>query len=276
MACEKGFLKMECNYDEFTSRNIGIFSYSDQEKIRKGSVSIAGAGGIGGLCAERLARIGVGGIKISDPGLFEVSNFNRQFGADADSIDQNKARVVHRSLKRINNEMNIIFDESGINSQSDADRLVSDSAVVVDAMDYLIRESIFLQRAARKRGIYYLFASAIAFGALMVVFEPGGFTLEEYNGLPKDIDLEDIPVPEVAVEKVFPILPSYVLNPDTMEFLKEITQKKRPASANSIGAGLSSIILANEVVSILLGKKPSVIAPNYFHLDLRDKTIVVR
>ncbi len=268
---------MNRNYDELISRNIGIFSYSDQNKIKNASISIAGVGGIGGLLAERLVRIGIGSLKISDPGFFERSNFNRQFCADMNSLNKNKAKEIYHALIAINNELHLTYDERGIHSQSDADNLVSDSDIVVDAMDYpLIKESIFLQRAARKNGIYYLFASAIAYGALVVIFEPQGMTLEEYNGLLKDMDLENVDIPCLPIEKIFPILPSYILDADNAYMLKEMIDGKRPPSVNSIGAGLSSIMLVNEIISIIVGRKPSILAPQYLHIDLIDKSITIK
>ena len=264
-------------YKESTARNIGIISFNDHQRIKDASVSIAGLGGVGGLLAERLVRIGVGRLKISDPGLFERSNFNRQFGAAVSSLDKNKAKVISDALIDINNDLDISFDDRGIYSQSNADELVSDTSVVIDAMDYpLIKESIYLQRAARKRGIYYLFGSALAYGALVVIFDPNGFTLEEYNGFQKDANLEHLNIPNIAFEKVCPELPSYIIKSCNLEMLKEMTEGKRPLSAICIGAGLSSIMLANEVISIILGRKPTIFAPHYLHIDLVDKSVTIK
>ena len=57
-------------YNELFSRNIGVFSESEQEKLRHSTIAISGVGGVGGLLAERLVRLGIGRIKITDPGNF--------------------------------------------------------------------------------------------------------------------------------------------------------------------------------------------------------------
>ena len=62
---------------------------------------------------------------------------------------------------------------------------MADCDLIIDEMDFgMFRHSIWLQRAARKENIHYLFAYAIGFGALAVIFSPKGMTLEEYDDLP--------------------------------------------------------------------------------------------
>lgn len=53
-------------YREMVNRNIGVISVEEQEKLRKSCVAVAGCGGMGGLSAEQLVRLGVGRVKIAD------------------------------------------------------------------------------------------------------------------------------------------------------------------------------------------------------------------
>ncbi len=46
--------------------------------LRKGSVGIAGAGGLGSVVAENLARAGLGRIVVADHDVVDLSNLNRQ------------------------------------------------------------------------------------------------------------------------------------------------------------------------------------------------------
>ena len=48
----------------FYSRNIGLITEEEQKRICKGSVLVAGVGGMGGVAAEVLVRMGIGKIKI--------------------------------------------------------------------------------------------------------------------------------------------------------------------------------------------------------------------
>lgn len=263
------------NYNEITSRNIGIFTEEEQEKLKNSTVSIAGMGGVGGLLAERLIRIGIGHIKITDMGAFDKSNFNRQFCSGISTLEKNKAEVIYNELKDINNEAIVEFSNSGINSEDDANNLVSGSDLVIDEMDYgAWKESICLQRSARRNNIYYIFAGALGFGALLSNFAPDGITLEEYNNLPVDIDLDDIDETSVKIERILPVVPSYIFNAMTPVILQEIIAGRAPIPTCSIGVGLASILAANEAVNILLNRKKIVSAPQYIYIDLMDKILI--
>ncbi len=142
-------------------------------------------------------------------------------------------------------------------------------------MDFnAFRESIILQRAARARGIYCIYVITIGFGALAVVFDPKGCTIEDYNKLPSDVDLNDRERLKVPLGSVAPVLPSYAATfpPDIAQ---EIMDGKRPGPSNSVGAGLASILAANEAVRVILKKDGIVTAPKYTYIDLIDRQVVV-
>jgi len=262
-------------YEDIFCRNIGFVTEAEQERLRGASVGIAGVGGVGGLLAERLFRLGVGHLKITDPGEFEVSNRNRQLCSSMATEGENKAEVVCGYLRDINPEGKIESTREGICSREDADAFVAGCDVVVDEMDFgMFREAIFLQRAARREGRYYLFASAIGFGGLVVVFDPRGMTLEEYNNLEPDADLDDVVEPEVPLDRVCPVMPSYVTSVPK-EIADQIILGERPVSTNSIGVGAASLLAANEVANILLGRRDVRCAPQYTYADLMDLRFVL-
>jgi len=263
---------MDDLYQKIFSRNIGIFTEAEQVKLRDATIAVAGVGGVGGLLTERLVRLGVGNIKITDPGTFEESNLNRQFGSATGNLGQNKAESVFRQVRDINPTASINFSTTGIETENDAESFTAGCDVIIDEMDYgLWKESILLQRAARKRGIYYLFTSALGFGALAVVFDPRGMTLEEYNRLPLNVNLDDLKGLSVPLQLIMPVVPSYFMTAFSSEMTQEIIQGKRPAPTCSIGVGLTSILAASEAMNILLRRKEIVIAPGYIYIDLLDR-----
>jgi molybdopterin/thiamine biosynthesis adenylyltransferase len=263
-------------YKRIFCRNIGLFTESEQDKLQRSTIAIAGMGGVGGLLAERLIRLGVGQLKIADPGVFEESNLNRQFSSCMLNLGQNKTEAVFREIKDINPEARIYCSDSGITTENDASLFVSDCDLVIDEMDIgSFRESIILQRAARRRGIYYLFSGAIGFGALVVIFNPQGLTLEEYNKLSPDLDLNDNRQVILPVERVLPIFPSYA-GRATVDMIQEITKGERPAPAISIGVALASVLAASEAVNIILRKRDVVKAPQYTYIDLLDRKFIVQ
>lgn len=258
-------------YGSIFSRNIGFLTESEQDKLLHSKVAISGVGGVGGLLTERLVRLGIGKIKISDPGYFEESNLNRQFGSSMSNLGQNKAEVVFTQLKDINPQAEIFYSKDGINTKHDANMFVRDCDVIVDEMDFgLFAESILLQRAARNRGAYYLFASAIGFGALVVIFDPQGLTLEEYNGFPADLDIDNAEKLMISLEKIAPVIPSYASSIPADNIQKMITGEI-PGPANSIGAGLASILTTNEILNIILKRRDIPCAPQFTYIDLLDR-----
>jgi len=266
---------MDNLYKAIFSRNIGLFTESEQDKLRRSTVAIAGMGGVGGLLAERLIRLGVGQLKIADPGAFEESNLNRQFGSSILNLGQNKAEVVFRQIKDINPQAQIHCSDTGITTEKDASLFVSDCDLVIDEMDFgLFKESIRLQRAARDRGIHYLFASAIGFGAIVVIFDPQGLTLEEYNKLPPNVDLNDTERLSVPFESILPVMPSYA-PADTADIIQKIIAEETAAPTTSIGVGLASILAANEAMNVILRKRDIAKAPQYTYIDLLDRQFIV-
>lgn len=269
---------MDNQYKAIFCRNIGILTESEQDKLRRSTVAIAGMGGVGGLLAERLVRLGVGQLKITDPGAFEESNLNRQFGSFMLNLGQNKAEAVFKQIRDINPQAQIHCSDTGVITENDARLFVSDCDLVIDEMDIgSFKESVLLQRAARDRGIYYLFTSALGFGALVVIFDPQGLTLEEYNKLPPNVDLTDTKKLRVPLERILPVMPSYATAAAAAapDLVQKIISGQIPAPTTSIGAGLASILAANEAMNVILKKRDIAKAPQYTYIDLLDQQFIV-
>ena len=133
----------------FISRNRGILSNRDQKKLFNSCVSIAGIGGVGGLLSERLTRIGIGELRLSDPDCFEMSNLNRQYSSNTSNLRRKKATIIKNELIKINPLLRIDIDTNGISDQHSADTFARSASVIVDEMNFgLFKEAIFLQRAA--------------------------------------------------------------------------------------------------------------------------------
>ena len=267
---------MQDQYKAIFSRNIGLLSEAEQEKLMMSCIGVAGVGGVGGLLAERLIRLGVGKLKITDPGAFAESDFNRQYNSSVDTLGRNKAEAVFEQLHVINPQAQIIWDKAGITTLDSAELFVSDCDLIIDEMDISVfKESIFLQRAARRNGLYFIFASAIGFGSLVAVFDPQGMTLEEYNGLSPDLDLSHTDKLVIPSDRVAPVMPSYVADIAANINIQDVLEGKKPATTLSIGVGLASALSASEAVRIILDKGGVVTAPQFTYIDLLDRKCVV-
>jgi len=98
--------------DEIFSRNSLFWGIENQQLIANIHVAIFGLGGVGGFCAESLARAGVGKLTIVDFDNVSESNINRQLIALKSTVGQSKAHLFEKRLKDINPEikLNVIND----------------------------------------------------------------------------------------------------------------------------------------------------------------------
>jgi molybdopterin/thiamine biosynthesis adenylyltransferase len=172
--------------EEF-SRNIGLLSEDEQRKLLKARVAVAGAGGVGGIQALTLARLGIGNFNIADPDTFEAVNLSRQFGATINTIGRNKAMVLSEMVREINPHADVRVFSEGINNENVA--LFLDSVnVYIDGIDFFeidTRRLIF--KKARELGIHALTSAPLGFGATLQVFSPAGMTFDEYFGISDSI-----------------------------------------------------------------------------------------
>ena len=78
-------------------------------KLVHSKVLVMGVGGVGSICAEALARSGVGSITLVDGDRVEISNINRQIPALHSTVGKYKAEVMAGRLRDINPEAEITF-----------------------------------------------------------------------------------------------------------------------------------------------------------------------
>ncbi|MGR6008640.1 ThiF family adenylyltransferase [Bacillus cereus] len=107
-------------YWERVNRSLGWLGSTEEEqvqrqkKLRDAVIGIAGTGGIGGALAARLVRMGVRNLKLADPDSFDVTNMNRQMGADLDHLGKNKAEVVAEMTYNLTKDVNIEVYPEGL------------------------------------------------------------------------------------------------------------------------------------------------------------------
>ena len=87
--------------EEF-SRSEAFFGREAMLKLRASRVALFGIGGVGGWCAETLARSGVGAIDLYDGDVVSPSNINRQIVALHSTLGRQKAEVMAERVRDIN------------------------------------------------------------------------------------------------------------------------------------------------------------------------------
>ena len=105
-----------------------------QEKLKKSSVFIAGAGGLGSPVSIYLAVAGVGELGICDADRPELSNLNRQILHTDARIGELKAVSAEQTLRELNPTVRIVAHPKYLDGDS-VERIVGKPAIVVDCLD---------------------------------------------------------------------------------------------------------------------------------------------
>lgn len=248
------------DYDRAFVRNLGLVSAPEQQRLRESRVAIMGAGGIGGVIAHTLARLGVGRLRLCDPDRFDVVNFNRQGGANVDSLGQAKASSVARQALAINPTMQAEAFDYGLD-ESNADQLLADVDLVVDAIDFFCLDARrLLHRVARQKGIPVIFSAPLGMSATLLTFTPDSMTFDEYFDLRPDMD---------EVERVAAFLvgvsPAMSQRPYMDLRFSNIAEQYGPSLAPAVM--LSAGILGIEALRLLLHRPGGRTAPHYLQYD---------
>lgn len=175
----EGSSPAEWSYNDAFERNIGLISDENQKKIQAAHVAIVGLGGVGGIYATTLARLGVGHFTIADPDSFEIANTNRQQGASLSTYGVSKATTMERLIRDINPTAEVrVFD--ALTPENVAD-LLTGVTIAFDSIDFFsIAPRRLLYRECRARDIPVLGAAPVGFGSSMINFNPRGMSFDEY------------------------------------------------------------------------------------------------
>lgn len=101
--------------------------------LRRSTVGIAGAGGLGSNAAISLARSGIGRLIIADFDVVEPSNLNRQ-QYFIDQVGRPKVEALHENLTRINPYVRYELHNKRIHAGNVA-ALFSAADVLIEALD---------------------------------------------------------------------------------------------------------------------------------------------
>ena len=119
------------------------------ESVRRGTVGIAGLGGLGSTVAVALARTGVGKLILADFDVLEPSNLNRQ-QYTIEQIGMYKADALRQVLAGVNPYVqlethNVRLDEGNVLS------IFGDVEVMVEAFDSVAAKSMLLKTFPKER-----------------------------------------------------------------------------------------------------------------------------
>jgi molybdopterin/thiamine biosynthesis adenylyltransferase/rhodanese-related sulfurtransferase len=119
-----------------------------QEKLRRASVLIVGAGGLGSPAALYLAAAGVGTLGLVDFDRVDVTNLHRQILYGTSSIGRPKLEAARERLEDLNPDVRIVTHDARLTSENALD-IIRDYDLVLDGTDnfatrYLVNDACVL------------------------------------------------------------------------------------------------------------------------------------
>ncbi len=110
------------------------------------SVVICGLGGVGGHCAEALARCGIGQLHLIDHDVVQPSNLNRQIVAAKSTINMPKVEVMKRRIEDIS-DCEVSIYRTFISKDNVSEILPITADYIVDAIDTVTAKASIVHEA---------------------------------------------------------------------------------------------------------------------------------
>lgn len=236
-------------------RNIGLINEDQQSRLLNSTVLICGVGGMGGVCAEVLVRLGIGSLILADHDCFELSNFNRQIHSNMETIGRNKAEVLAGEFKKINPNLHIKVFAKGVTLEN-VEEVLTSVDVVVNGMDKM-KPSLILERRARTLGKPIVDAWLTPYASVFVS-QGNSPHWEEYLQLPTSgVPLENLSR-ELCQESVSREVSYTFSHGDPHKYvdketLKQVVEERIPRPSLAPVVWLSGVLMANEAFKLIVG-----------------------
>ncbi|WP_325892469.1 molybdopterin-synthase adenylyltransferase MoeB [Grimontia sp. NTOU-MAR1] len=110
------------------------FDFDGQEALKKGSILVLGAGGLGCAATQYLAASGIGKITLIDDDIVELSNLQRQVLHNDSSIGVLKVESAAANLRKINPHTKVETIAKRLNDEA-LQKLIQSHDLVMDCSD---------------------------------------------------------------------------------------------------------------------------------------------
>ncbi len=223
------------------SRNMQTLSIQDQLFLLNSKVCIVGLGGLGGVVASNLARLGIGSLILVDGDYFEESNLNRQVFCNENLIGKSKAQVAETQIKNINSSIKIQTWPVYLDEEN-AGKIIHKADLVVDCLDN-IETRFILETAAKQNKLPFISAAIGGENGHITTIFPQDKGLELIYGSPQFLSEKK------GAETRLGVLPHAVTLIACLECaeVKKILLKKQPLLRNKI----MLVDLANNLFDLL-------------------------
>lgn len=137
----------------FFQRSEAVLGAEAMRALAGTKVAVFGLGGVGGWCAEALARTGVGRMLVVDADRVAPSNVNRQLVATSGTVGECKAEVLKRRLAEVNPQIEVEARCEFYDAKTAASFGIEECDFVVDAIDSLDSKAMLIRHALSAPGV---------------------------------------------------------------------------------------------------------------------------
>ncbi|NLC51066.1 MAG: HesA/MoeB/ThiF family protein [Firmicutes bacterium] len=150
-------------------RSMGITGIEGQKLLLQSRAVVVGAGGLGGLVIELLARMGIGTLIIVDGDTFSESNLNRQILCTENNLGESKAKVAAQRVRELNSAVEAIAYAERATEENLA-TILAGADVALDCLDNLPSRHL-LQKECRRLGIPMIHGAIAQYmGQVLTIF----------------------------------------------------------------------------------------------------------
>lgn len=135
--------------EAWKERTALLLGEENVRKLENCHVAVLGLGGVGGACAEALARAGVGEMTLFDPDTVSESNINRQLIALHSTAGMPKTQACAQRLLDINPHIHLHRETVFFSAENAESYPFSKYDYVVDAIDTVSSKLLLVELANR-------------------------------------------------------------------------------------------------------------------------------
>lgn len=162
---------------ESIRKNLGVFDASEMGAVMDTTVVIVGLGGLGGMAANGLVRMGVKRLVLIDHDRFEETNLNRQLFCTRETLGMKKVYVAEEALHAIDPDCDIKVYADRFETLMPS--VFEHSDIILDALDS-IPLKLQLERIASRHGKPLVHGAVGGWYGQVGISMPASRMLEKY------------------------------------------------------------------------------------------------
>lgn len=252
------------NKPDFLTRSSFFLNEENYKLISSANITICGLGGIGGLAFLSLVRTGFKNFKLAEKGIFDEPDLNRQALAFRSTIGRKKLDVYIKAAFDINPDLNIQSFPEGLTNDN-LKEMVEGTDIFIRVIDHEKSNEVKsdCNKVLTEYKIPLFQAENLGVVTLMQNFNDNVITPEEFWIMFKEKNVFD-----------------KFINSETLINMTRSNFDVNHFPTTCIGANMSSLILASEVVSYTLRNtdtinRPIIFMPNFIMFNPLDFNITI-